>query len=127
MTSPDRKIFRIIIYYSGYNDRKQKRRKEELIMILAFYLEGCPYCRQARKAFDELTSQDQGKYSGINIDWVEERQHPEISDQYDYYHVPCMFVDGEKIYEAKPGEPYNDCKVNVQRVLDQELSHKKSK
>ena len=91
-------------------------------MILAFYLEGCPYCRQARKALDELTALKE--YQRININWVEERQHPEISDKYNYYHVPCMFVNDKKIYEAKPGEKYDECKLNVQKVLDEEINNK---
>jgi len=97
-------------------------------MILAFYLEGCPYCRQARKAIEELASQDK-KYQGvgININWVEERQHPEISDKDDYYHVPCMFVNEKKIYEAKTGESYDECKLNVRKVLEEELNAQKSK
>ena len=78
--------------------------------ILAFYLEGCPYCRQARKAVDEL--------GGADIEWVEETQHPEISERYDYYYVPSMFVDGVKVYEAKRGETYEECKANVKRVID---------
>ncbi|MBQ6909889.1 MAG: thioredoxin family protein [Synergistaceae bacterium] len=92
-------------------------------MILAFYLEGCPYCRQARKALEELTAQEK-KYQGIRIDWVEENQHPEISDKYDYYRVPCMFVNNNKIYEARPGESYDECRLNVRKVLDEELNSK---
>lgn len=95
-------------------------------MILAFYLEGCPYCSQARKAVEELQSNEK-KYQGVGINWVEERQHPEISDKYDYYHVPCMFVNDTKIYEARPGESYDECKLNVKKVLDEELNTQKSK
>lgn len=89
--------------------------------VLAFYLEGCPYCKQAREALKELMSENE-KYSSVNIDWVEENQHPEISNQYDYYHVPSMFVDGEKVYEARRGEKFNECKENVKRVLEASLS-----
>ena len=88
--------------------------------ILAFYIEGCPYCRQARKAVDELKSETQ--YAGLQIEWVNENQHPEISERYDYYYVPAMFVDDVKIYEAKRGESYEECKVNVKRVFDSALS-----
>ena len=89
--------------------------------VLAFYLEGCPYCRQARQAVKELSDSD-AEYSAVKIDWVEENQHPEISAQYDYYRVPTFFVDGVKVSEAKPGETYEECRENVKRVLEEALA-----
>ena len=89
--------------------------------VLAFRLDGCPYCRQAMKALDELAAED-AKYSAVDIEWVEENEHPEISAKYDYYRVPTMFVDGVKLYEAHPGEKYEECRENVRRVLDEALS-----
>ena len=88
--------------------------------VLAFRLEGCPYCAQAMKAVKELAADE--KYSSVVIDWVEENEHPEISAKYDYYRVPTMFVDGMKVYEAHPGESYEECKANVKRVLDEALA-----
>ena len=85
--------------------------------VLAFYLEGCPYCKQAHEALKELISENE-KYSSVSFEWVEENQHPEISEKYDYYSVPSMFVDGEKIYEAHRGEKYEECKENVRKVLE---------
>ena len=89
--------------------------------VLAFRLEGCPYCRQAMKALQELTAENE-KYASVNLEWVEENEHPEISAKYDYYRVPTMFVDGVKIYEASPGEKYDVCKENVRRVLEEALA-----
>lgn len=88
--------------------------------IMAFYLEGCPYCKQAREALNELSREE--KYNEINIDWIEETQHPDISEQYDYYYVPSMFIEGKKLYEAHRGESYDECKGNVKRVLDASLA-----
>ena len=88
--------------------------------ILAFYIDGCPYCRQARRAVDELTNESQ--YADVQIEWVNENQHPEISERYDYYYVPTMFVDDVKIYEAKRGESYEECRENVKRVFDSSLA-----
>ena len=88
--------------------------------VVAFRLEGCPYCAQAMKAVKELAADE--KYSSVVIDWVEENEHPEISAKYDYYYVPTFFVDGVKLYEAHPGESYEECKANVRRVLDEALS-----
>ena len=31
-------------------------------------------------------------------------------------------IDGKKLYEAHPGESYNECKGNVKRVLDESLA-----
>ena len=76
--------------------------------VTAFYLEGCPYCKQAREALKELEG-GKAEYSSVNIEWVEENQHPEISEKYDYYHVPAMFVDGVKGYEAHRAEKYVEC------------------
>ncbi len=89
--------------------------------VTAFYMEGCPYCRQARQALSELVKED-GKYNSADIDWIEETQHPDIADKYDYYRVPSMFIDGKKLYEAHPGESYDECKGNVKRVLDASMA-----
>ncbi len=89
--------------------------------IKFFYLEKCPYCKQARRALDELKSED-AKYQNVDMDWIEESKQPDVAEQYDYYNVPTMFVDDVKVYEAKPGESYDDCKANVKRVLDTALA-----
>lgn len=88
--------------------------------VLAFYLNGCPYCKQAREALKELTEGNE-KYSSVEFEWVEENEHPEISERFDYYSVPSMFVDGKKIYEAHRGEKYDECKENVKKVLEAAL------
>ena len=40
-----------------------------------FYLNACPYCRNARKAIGELTAQAPA-YADIAIDWIEESEQP---------------------------------------------------
>ena len=89
--------------------------------VLFFYLENCPYCKQARRALDELKAEDV-RYGTVAMDWVEEKQQPDLAEKYDYYNVPTMFVEDEKLYEAKPGEKYDACKANVKRVLDAALA-----
>lgn len=91
--------------------------------VTAFYIEGCPYCRQAREALKELCEGNE-KYSSVKIEWVDENLHPEISERYNYYHVPSMFVDGAKIYEAHRGEKYEECRENVKKVLEAALINK---
>ena len=35
--------------------------------VLAFHLEGCPYCKQAREALKELTAEN-NNYASVNIE-----------------------------------------------------------
>lgn len=85
--------------------------------ITLFYLEDCPYCHYAKRAFKELIEEDPA-YGEIQVDWVEERRQPKIAEQYDYYYVPTIFYGNEKLYEAHPLEKYKDCKANVKEALD---------
>ena len=91
--------------------------------ILAFYIDGCPYCRQAREALKELTDGNE-KYSEISVEWINENQNPEISEKYDYYYVPSMFIGEKKFYEAHRGESFSECKENVRRVLEAAIQEK---
>ena len=85
--------------------------------ITLFYLTDCPYCRNARRALEELKKENPA-YDEITIDWIEESEQPELAEKYDYYYVPTMYVEGRKLYEAKPSECYEMCKENVKAVLD---------
>ena len=85
--------------------------------ITLFYLSDCPYCRNARKALEEL-KQENPAYGEIDIDWIEESEQPELAEKYNYYYVPTMYVGDKKLYEAKPSESYAMCKENVKAVLD---------
>ncbi len=80
--------------------------------ITIFYLENCPYCVKARKAVAEL---------GLNpadILWIEESRQPEVADRYDYYHVPTVYVGGEKLYECSPGDGYEVIKAGIKAALE---------
>ena len=77
-----------------------------------FYVSGCPYCAQARKAREELI-QENPEYKKVEFE--------EIDDRYDYYATPAMFVNEEKIYEAHIGEKYDEAKENVKKVMDAAL------
>lgn len=88
--------------------------------ILCFYLETCPYCVQAKKALDELISENP-EYGKVEVEWIEENEHPEIIDNYDYFATPSMFVDDQKIYEAHLFETYEECKGHVKEALEAAL------
>ena len=91
--------------------------EDKMKKITLFYLSDCPYCRNARKALEEL-KQENPAYGEIDIDWIEESEHPELAEKYNYYYVPAMYVGDKKLYEAKPSESYAMCKENVKAVLD---------
>lgn len=85
--------------------------------ITAFYLESCPYCKQAKKALEELI-QENKVYGDVKINWIEENEHPDVIAKYDYQTVPCMWIGDQKIYEAHFGEQYDECKSKVKATLD---------
>lgn len=85
--------------------------------VTMFVMTGCPYCAQARKAIKELQDSSES-YSAVEIEEINEDQQPDIADRYDYYYCPTMFIGEEKIYEAHPGESYEECRANVQKTLD---------
>ena len=85
--------------------------------LTVFYLDGCPYCRNARRAFEELAGEN-GAYSGVDVEWVEENQRPEIVKGHEYYYVPTIYAGERKLYEAHPGESYDECKAKVKAALD---------
>ena len=78
--------------------------------IQLFYLEYCPYCKKTRKDLEALLKLE--KYAQVQIEWIEESKEAELANQYDYYYVPCFYVDGVKMKEG--ALEYKD----VQQVLD---------
>lgn len=88
--------------------------------VTAFYLETCPYCKQAKRALRDLIRENPD-YDAVEIEWIEESEQPELADQYDYYATPSMFIGKEKLYEAHLFEQYDECRAHVKAVLDQAL------
>lgn len=86
--------------------------------ITLIHMQGCPYCANARKAMEEIKAAEP-KYAQISMEEIDETKNPELTKPYagQYYYVPSMFVDGKKIYEAKPGESYEECKAHVAEVF----------
>ena len=87
--------------------------------FILFYLEDCPYRHYARRAMKELISEDK-KYAA-DIEWVEESKRPEVAAKYDYYYVPTLFCGAEKLYEARPGQSFEEVKVCLKEALDRAL------
>ena len=74
--------------------------------VTIFYLEGCPYCKNARRALASLL-EEKPEYAAVRVHWVEESREPEVADRYDYYRVPTVFCGEDKLYEAHPSETYD--------------------
>ena len=88
--------------------------------IEIFYLTNCPYCKNARKAIEELCTENPA-YRQIKLKWIEEREQPEIADKYDYYSVPSLFCGGEKLYEAHFTHGYAVIKDHIREAFDRVL------
>ncbi len=88
--------------------------------VLMFYLEDCGYCHKARRALEELFAENPA-YREIPLTRIEESQHPEIADRYDYYAVPTFYVDGVKQFEAHLFMSYEDIRDGVKAALDAAL------
>lgn len=88
--------------------------------ITAFYLNGCPYCRNARAAIQELIEENP-VYGTVPVEWYEETEHPDVVKGHSYYYVPSMFIGTERFYEAQPGQSYDEIKGHVRAVLDQAI------
>ena len=52
--------------------------------ITYFYLKTCPYCHQADRMIQDLIDREP-QFSVVQIKKIEEREHAEIADRYDYY------------------------------------------
>ena len=79
--------------------------------ITMFTLKSCPYCKQALQWMEELYAESP-KYLALEIDIIDELEHPEISDKYNYYYVPSYYIGDEKLHEGAATP------VIVKRVFD---------
>ena len=80
-------------------------------MITIVYMQGCPYCRMARKAVEELGAEG-------SVTWVDENAEPAKIKDLDYYYVPSIFDGTKKLFEAHPGDDYEKIRDAVQAALD---------
>ena len=78
---------------------------------------GCPYCANAHRAMEALRAEG---YEAVQVDFIDENKEPAKTEPFagQYYYVPSIFMDGEKLYEAQPGQSYDKIYVEVKRVFD---------
>ena len=85
--------------------------------ITLLKMQGCPYCAQAIAAIKELKAENPD-FSDVEVEVIDKKTDERAKDFAEkYYYVPSMFIDGEKVYEAHPGESYGECLLNVKKVF----------
>jgi glutaredoxin len=84
--------------------------------MILFKYPGCPYCRNAEKAIEELVA-EHPEYGEIEIRRVDETAEADVAAKYDYYYTPCFFMDGTKLYEARPFDTYNKMKSKIEAMF----------
>ncbi len=89
--------------------------------ILWFHLNNCPYCEKGERAYTEL-KQEHPEYAKIERDYVEENEHPEISELYDYQANPALYIGDTLMFQAHFGQSYDDIKAGIKSVLDVALT-----
>lgn len=67
--------------------------------ILIFKLKGCPHCKLALALQEELLA-EHPEWREIPLRIVDEREEKAFADGYDYFYVPCYYVDGVKVHEG---------------------------
>ena len=89
--------------------------------IEIFYLTGCPYCRNARRAVAELLKEGPA-YGALTLRWIEEIEEAELANSRDYYRVPSLFYQGDKLYECAPLQGYEAIKAHIRAAFDRVLT-----
>ena len=84
-------------------------------IITMIKMQGCPYCAAAFRAIDAVKKD----YPPVELEVIDEKKQSKLAERfYDHYYVPSMYVGGKKIYEAQPGETYEECLANVKKVFE---------
>ena len=84
--------------------------------VTYFHLPTCPYCIQADEIIRELKDKHP-EYAAVEFEKINEMEHPEIADQYDYYANPSMFIGHEKIYESHLFEKKEEARRHILEVF----------
>ena len=99
--------------------RFQKRRGIVMNALTMLVMEGCPYCKHALHAVESLRAEG-GVYADVSVTCIDENKEPEKAKAYaaDYYYVPSIFMAGKKLYEAQPGQDYDQIYAQVRHAFD---------
>ena len=88
--------------------------------VTYFHMPSCPYCRQADRILEELV-REHPEFAAVEFERINEMEHPEIADRYDYYANPSMFIGQEKLYEAHLFERAEETRRHVLAVLQRAM------
>ena len=66
--------------------------------VKLFYQTRCHFCKRDYNYMEELKKRPE--YENIVIEAIEETEHPDIADRYDYYYVPTFYIGEEKVHEG---------------------------
>ena len=90
---------------------------KKLTMIV---MQGCPYCAAAKRAIKELKA-EQAAYAPLTVEEIEDGSAAAQAYGKDYYYVPSVFIEGEKCFEAKPGQSDESIKQAMARAFNRAL------
>lgn len=82
--------------------------------VVMFYLKNCPYCKRADMYIQQLCWENP-KYKQIEIARIDEKENPLHAAKYDYFYVPCFYINEVKQFEGAAS------KEDVKAVLDKAL------
>ena len=83
--------------------------------ITIFITSWCPYCKLAQKFIDELIAEHE-EYKDIIVEYVDEEKEVERAKGHDYFYVPTLYIDKEKLHEGVP------TKENIKMAFDKALN-----
>ena len=69
-------------------------------------------------AIGDKFREEDPEYQKVEIEMINENEHPEIIENYDYWSVPSLFIDHDKIFEAALFMPYETVKEGVKLAFD---------
>lgn len=74
---------------------------EMLLMkkIIYFYLPLCPFCHEADQYLKESINEN-ARFKELEIIRINEAKEVKVANSYDYYYVPCFWLDQQKIHEG---------------------------
>jgi glutaredoxin len=67
--------------------------------LTLFYFNECPHCQNAFRWQEELFA-EHPEFKDIPLKLINEKEQPELADQYDYWLVPTYYIGEKKLHEG---------------------------
>lgn len=83
--------------------------------LTMFYLRNCPFCKKAFKYIEQIKAENI-ELTDVKINVIEEEEHPEVANLFDYYYVPAFYLNGNKLHEG--GIFKNEVEVILRKALN---------